>query len=134
MSIFDILDEVVSETVDAVNEIAFIFTPMKATPNGRPGADPDRDVIEGAGIFDYVIAEVAVELGNRDRRGNDLRALTGGSTPVLSIDRQYFPTTALEPGQGDRIEFPDRSDLPTFEIVSVKRDGLSRLEVQLVRA
>jgi hypothetical protein len=134
VGIFDLLDEVVSETVDAVNEIAFIFTPMKATPNGRPGADPDRDVIEGAGIFDYVETQLGIELGVRKsyREANDLRALQSGREPLLSVDRKWFPTLSDEPRQGDIIEFPDRPNLPRFQVVSAQRDGLSRMLLHLV--
>jgi len=133
MSVFDRLDGIVSRTIDAVNEIPFVLTPMKSTPNGRPEADQSRRVIEGKGVFDYVDADAALELGNRDRRGNDLRTLLDAPRPVLSVDRRYFPVAADEPRQGDSVTFPDRSDLPTFKVVSVQRDGLSRLEVQLVK-
>lgn len=135
MGIFDRLDNMISRTVDHVNKIMFIYTPMVTPPNGRPKADPDRGVIEdGFGVFDYVDAEYGIELGVRKsyREANDLRALQTGREPLLSVDRRYFPTLESEPKQGDIIEFPSRPDLPRFEVVSVKRDGLSRVLLRLV--
>lgn len=61
-----------------------------------------------------------------------MRALVGGTEPIRSADRQVFPTAASEPKEGDLIDFPERGDLPRFEIVSVRRDGLSRLVGRLV--
>lgn len=134
MGVFDRLDAMVSRTVDTINEIAFIFTPLKGTPNGRPSPDPDRAVVEGKGVFDYVDATYGIELGVRKsyREANDLRALQTGREPLLSIDRKYWPALAGEPQQGDIIEFPSKPDLPRFEVVSVMRDGMSRLVVRLV--
>lgn len=134
MSVFDRLDAIVSRTVDSINAIPFIFTPMKGTPNGRPVLDTDRPIIEARGVFDYVDTEYGVELGVRKsyREANDLRALQTGREPHLSLDRRHFPTIGLEPRQGDFFEFPSRPDLPRFEVVSVLRDGMSRLVVRLV--
>lgn len=132
MSLFDRLDAMVSRTVDAINATDFVLTPMKARPNGRPSPDPDRQVLEGVGVFDYVDADVSVELGNRTYSGsNDLRSMVGGAEPVLSVDRSIFPTTAQEPKQGDLIEFPG-ADLPRFEVVSCRRDGLAHIVLRLV--
>lgn len=124
----------VSNTVDTINKIAFVFTPMTSTPNGRKAPDGAREVIEGYGIFDYVDAEYGIELGVRKsyREANDLRALQTGREPLLSLDRKYFPTLEGEPQQGDILEFPSKLDLPRFEVVSVKRDGMARLQIQLV--
>ena len=134
MGVFDRLDQMASRTVDAINQIPFVFTPMKSTPNGRPQPDPERQVFEATGIFDYVDAEYGIELGVRKsyREANDLRALQTGREPLLSVDRSYFPLSSMEPKQGDIIEFPGRPDLPKFEAVSVKRDGMARLVVRLV--
>lgn len=134
MSVFDRLERVASRTVDRINAIPFILTPMRSTPNGRPGPDPDRPVVEGRGVFDYLDGRTGIELGNRSVRndGNDLRALRSASEPVLSIDRRYVPDIALEPRQGDVVDFPTQLDLPTFTVVSAQRDGLSRLELKLV--
>lgn len=134
MGVFDRLDKMVTRTVDTINEIAFIFTPMTGTPNGRPTYDTNRPIVEAFGIFDYVDAQYGIELGVRKsyREANDLRALQTGREPLLSLDRKYFPQLADEPRQGDRFEFPSRPDLPKFEVVSVMRDGMSRLSVRLV--
>ena len=135
MGIFDRLDQVVSRTVDAINEITFVFTPMAATPNGRSKPDASRSAIEdGKGVFDYIETEYGIELGVRKsyREANDLRALQTGREAFLSVDRAYFPTVADEPQQGDIFEFPEKPDLPRFEVVSVRRDGMSRLSIRLV--
>ena len=128
MGVFDRLDQMASRTVDAINQIPFVFTPMKSSPNGRPKPDEDREVIDGFGVFDYVDAEHGIELGVRKSYpgANDLRALQTGREPLLSVDRKYFPLLTDEPKQGDIVEFPSRTDLPRFEAVSVKRDGMSR--------
>lgn len=131
MNIFDRLDRVVSRTADAGNGNPFVLTPMKRNPNGRAEVDFDRPIIRGQGILDFVDVEIPVELGNRNRHGNDLRTLLNDTKPILSTDRRHFPTTAQEPRQGDRIEFTDRQEV--YQVVSVQRDGLSRLEVQLAR-
>lgn len=134
MAIFDRLDGLTSRAVDHINAIAFAMTPMMKTPNGRPRPDKDRPGISGVGVFDYLPVEYGIELGVRKsyREANDLRTVQDGREPLFSIDRKYFPTVQSEPRQGDVIEFPKRADLPRFEVVSCKRDGLSRLEVQLV--
>lgn len=134
MGIFDRLEQMASRTVDAVNAVGFTLTPMASNPNGRPQPDPDRQVLSAAGILDFVDDEGALELGNRDRGGNDLRTLVSASRPILSVDRRYFPTLGDEPRQGDQVQFPSRPDLPRFEIASCQRDGLSRLSVLLVKS
>ena len=134
VGIFDRLDRMASKTVDAINRIKFVLTPMTSTPNGRPSVDSARPIVEGLGIFDYVEADYGIELGVRKsyREANDLRALQTGREPQLSVDRRYFPTLADEPRQGARVVFPSRPDLPPFEVVSVKRDGMSRLAITLL--
>lgn len=135
MAIFDRLDKLTSRTVDRVNSIPFIFQPMHSSPNGRPAADLQRPVINGRGVFDYVEAEYGVQLGVRRsyREANDLRSLQSGRDPQLSIDRRYFAKSSEEPRQGDEITFPTRPELPTFQIISAQRDGLSRMVLQLVQ-
>ncbi|CCF19159.1 conserved protein of unknown function [Pseudorhizobium banfieldiae] len=148
MAIFDRLDRLTSRAVDTVNAIPFTFTPMKGTPNGRPGPDPDRValpltvVVGGAevpgpmprGIFDYVSTEYGIQLGVRKsyREANDLRALQIGRDPQLSIDRKYWPSADWEPKQGDLISFPLNPDLPEFQVSSSQRDGLSRMVLMLI--
>jgi hypothetical protein len=131
---FERLDGMASRTVDAINAIAVVITPMKAAPNGRPAPDPRRDKLTATAVFDYVDAEFGVELGVRKAYGsaNDLRSLQSGREPLVSIDRRYFATSSDEPRPGDRVDFPSRPDLPPFEVVLVKRDGLARLVLKLV--
>lgn len=133
MAIFDRLDRTASRTVDAINAIPFVLTPQRSTPNGRPGPDPERVVVEGLGIFDYVSTEYGVQLGVRKsyREANDLRALQTGRDPQLSIDRKYFPIGVQEPKQGDLVEFPGHPELPPFDVISSQRDGLSRVVLML---
>lgn len=133
MSIFDRLDAMVSRTVDRINAIPFEFTPVKGNPNGRPLPDSERKAVSAVGIFDYTPSEYGVQLGVRKsyREANDLRALQVGRDPQLSIDRSIFPTVEDEPRQSDLISFPTRPDLPTFQVVSAQRDGLSRMVLML---
>lgn len=133
MSIFDRLDRITSRAVDRVNAIAFVLTPMLSTPNGRPGPDPNRTLIQGKGIFEYLSVEYGVQLGVRKsyREANDLRALQAGRDPQLSVDRVYFPIGLEEPKQGDILEFPNNPELPKFDVISSQRDGLSRLVLML---
>lgn len=135
MGMFDRMDRAASRTVDRVNSIPFVFTPMKSTPNGRSGTDPNRPGVQGRGIFDYISVEYGIQLGVRRsyREANDLRSLQSGRDPQLSVDRRLFPTGALEPRQGDTVRFPTRSDLPEFQVVSSQRDGLARLVLKLVQ-
>ncbi len=134
MTIFDRLDRVASRTVDRVNAIEFRLTPMVRPSNARPAPDPDREVVNGKGIFDYQAEGSGLELGVRKtyREGNDLRNLMIAKKPFLSVDRSYFPSLDDEPRQGDKIEFPNRTELPPFDVVSTERDDLSRLVITLV--
>ena len=133
MSIFDRLDRVASRAVDRINRIRVDIMPRVSSPNGRGGADPSREVIEAKGIFDYISIEHGIELGVRKsyREANDLRALQLGRDPQVSIDRVYFSGLADEPRQGDRVVFPDNPELPSFDVVSAQRDGLSRMVLKL---
>lgn len=133
MSVFDRLDRLTSRAVDRVNAISFKLTPRRSTPNGRPTQDPNREIINGRGIFDYETVEHGIQLGVRKsyREANDLRALQTGRGPELSVDRVYFPLGEQEPRQGDLVEFPDRPDLPAFDVISAQRDGLARIVLVL---
>lgn len=149
MALFDRLDRMTSRAVDRVNAIPFVFTPMKSTPNGRPGVDATRVslpiVIETEpvlvtgpmprGVFDYTPVEYGLQLGVRKsyREANDLRALQVGRDPQLSIDRKYWPSPDWEPRQGDVVQFPTRPDLPEFQVTSAQRDGLARMVLLLVQ-
>ena len=135
MAIFDALDRVVSNTVDRINAIDFIFFPRKSTPNGRDIKDTTRRAIQSKGIFDYISATYGVQLGVRRsyREANDLRAIQSGRVAELSVDRRIFGSdSSQEPRQGDIIKFPGKPDYPAFQIISVQRDGLARLVIELV--
>ena len=134
MSVFDRLDRLASRTVDRVNKIRFILTPMVRSPNGRPSADPGREAVDGYGIFDSLSVEFGLQLGVRKsyREGNDLRTNQVGRDPQISIDRRYFPSGWI-PKQGDVVSFPDNDDLPDFDVVSSEPDGLSRVVLKLLQ-
>lgn len=135
MSLFDRMDKAVSRTVDRVNAIEFVFTPMKSTPNGRPKPDLSRPIVRGLGIFDYIAVEYGLQLGVRRsyREANDLRSLQSGREPQLSIDRRYFMNPKEEPKQSDYIHFPKNVELPKFQVISGQRDGLSRIVLVMVQ-
>ncbi|MCM2435363.1 hypothetical protein [Agrobacterium rosae] len=127
MSIFSRLDRIASGTCDTTCAVRFEVHPAKASPNGRPGPDPQREIWDGRGIFDENPTDAPVEIGNRDRAGNDLRTPVNGSRYELSVDRSRFRQTDTTK-QGDRIWL---DDLRKFEILSVQPDGLSRVVFQL---
>lgn len=135
MALFNRLDKLTSRAVDGVNATRFVLTPMKSTPNGRPSADPNRKVILGRGIFDYVEMEYGVQLGVRKsyREGNDLRSVQSGRDPQLSVDMIYFPGVDEAALQGDLVSFPDESHLPDFQVTKAQRDGMSRIRLDLVQ-
>jgi len=134
VSIFDRLDAMTSATVDRLNAIPFTLTPMKAaTANKRRSPDPERSAVTARGILDLDPYRPAIEAGNRavGRGGaNDFRSIVEGLAAVLSVDRGQFPAGG-EPRQGDRVTFPGRPDLPEYEVITTRRDGLSRLEMAL---
>ncbi len=143
MSIFRRLDRMTSATADRVNKERFRLIPMQDSqdPNGRRRPDAEREIRDDLwGIFDYESAEYGLELGVRKsyREANDLRAVSVGRKPLLSIDRKYFPDPLLEPRQGDLIEMLDdfgfpQPHLPQFEVMDNQRDGLARMELRLVQ-
>lgn len=123
-SIFDRMDRMTSRTVDSINAAAFSVVPVTANPNGRPAPDPDRGEIIGKGIFSQVPSRSDVEIGERDRTGNDLRALVNGFRYVFSVDVARYPD-ARNVRQGDRLAIDHAR---VFTITSVKPDGLSRVD------
>ena len=56
---------------------------LKPTPNGRPVVDVDRQNISGHRILEMHDGDLPLELGNRDRQGNDLRTLLSDPAPGL---------------------------------------------------
>jgi len=124
------LDRIASRAIDRVNGVAFWVLPMKRAPNGRPVTDPERGQIEGQGVFDEAPDDVPLELGNRDRRGNDFRYQVNAARYELSVDVSRYPD-AQQIRQGDRLSLDDAR---VFEVTSVAPDGLSRLVLSLVRA
>lgn len=129
MSIFDRLEQTLSRTIDRQFANEFTCSPALRNPNGRPVADPDRESWTGKGIFEENDTFQAVEIGKRDRSGNDLHTLATGHTYELSVDRVAYPY-ADEAKQADRITMS--GDPRSFEIVSARRDGMSRIVFQLV--
>ncbi|WP_411905977.1 hypothetical protein [Rhizobium mayense] len=123
MSIFDRLDRLTSRQIDRTFSIRFEVQPSKRPPNGRPVPDPDRELWEGKGVLEEMPNFPPVEMGRRDRAGNDLQSVIASSAIELSVDRARYPL-ADKTKQGDRIK---TDDLRRFEVVSIKRDGLSRV-------
>lgn len=127
MALFDRLDRMTSRQVDRTFSIRFQCNPATATPNGRPAPDSDREGWIGKGVLEEKPAHHAVEAGERDRRGNDLRALAAGATYELSVDHVRYPQ-ANGGRQGDEIQL---DDMRRFEVLTVERDGLARLIFRL---
>ncbi|MBS7545733.1 hypothetical protein [Ancylobacter oerskovii] len=136
MSLFDRLDAMASRSVDHVMAIPFRLDPMRSSPNGRPQPDPTRITVYGRGVLTEGAADHAIEAGDRSRSGNDMRTLATGRTYELSVDRRYFEHVVpeqREPRQGDQIVFPDNCELDPFQVIAVRRDGLSRMVLRLER-
>lgn len=128
MSIFDRLDRIASRVIDRSFSVRFEVHPARSTPNGRPGPDPERPTWHGKGVLEETPVFDAIETGNRDRTGNDLKTLRAGTQIELSVDRHRYPQAA-EARQHDRIQL---DDLRKFEVVSVQPDGMARVVFVLV--
>ena len=128
MPIFDRLDRMTSRAVDRINAVAFSVQPQASTPNGRAGADPNRCEILGKGIFSQLPVPADIELGKRNRTGNELATLVNGNRFVFSVDVTKYPD-AKNVRQGDRLALDDAR---VFTIASVKPDGLSRVDWELL--
>lgn len=127
MAIFDRLDRMTSRVVDRQFAVAATVDAMQATPNGRNAQDPSRGEIVLRGVFDRAPAYDAIEIGQRQRTGNDLRTLSAGNQFQFSYDVTRYPG---EIRQGDLLTLDDARK---FEIVSVKPDGMSRAVLDLTR-
>lgn len=142
MSIFEMLDQMSSRTQDVVNARRLRIIPMTdaQNPNARRSQDPARLEMFCEGIFEYNSIEFGMELGVRKsyREANDLRNVSVGRTPTISIDRRWFEHHTKEPRQGDLVELllPNGEtdpNYPRFEIMDNQRDGLSRFISRLVQ-
>lgn len=129
MSIFDQLERMTSQIADQTFANIFTCEPVLRSPNGRPIADPDRQVWQDKGILDVAQVYPAVEIGKRDRRGNDLHTLANGYNYELSVDCASYPQ-ANEVKQGDRIRICN--DNRVFEVIQTSRDGMSRIVFKLI--
>lgn len=130
------LRDLVEPNVDKLYGETFVLIPWAQPENGRGGPDPDREVMPDLiGVFDNQSHDVGVQMGVRKtyREANDLRTINMGREPVLTVDRRQFGSLAGEPRQGDRVKFPGRPDLPHYEVVTVERDGLTRVKMRLVQ-
>lgn len=128
MSVFSRLDRLTSRAVDGTFAMTFEVHPCKITPNGRPGPDPDREAWDGRGVLEESPAYPPVEIGKRDRTGNDLRSIVASNMIELSVDRVRYPQ-ASKARQGDRIL---ADDMRCFEIARLESDGQSRIVFNLV--
>lgn len=130
MAIFDRLDRMTSRQVDRMFSVGATVDTMTRSPNGRPVPDPERGgEIQLRGIFDQHDAYAQIEEGNRDRKGNDLRALVTGYSFEFSVDVSRYPA-AKEIRQGDMLTLDDARQ---FDVVAVRPDGLSRTVLVLVK-
>lgn len=146
MSIFRNLDAIASNVNDKVNAQWVRIVPRvdSLNPNVKRAADPARDVIDVEGIFEYNSIEFGMELGVRKsyREANDLRNVSVGRTPDISIDRKWFPDKDKEPRQGDNLYMLRAAvgggmevdpNYPPFEIMDNQRDGLARSLLRLIQ-
>lgn len=123
MSMFDRMDRLTSRACDSTFSVRFHGDPMTSSPNGRPAKDARRESWEAKGILDENPADAGVEIGKRDRSGNDLHSLTTGQAVELSVDRYRYPAAATTK-QGDVIVM---DDMRRFRVVSVRPDGMARV-------
>lgn len=128
MSIFDRMDRLTSRACDSTFSARFHCDPMTSSPNGRPARDARREPWEAKGIVDENPQDAGVEIGKRDRRGNDLHSLVNGQTVELSVDRYRFPAAATTK-QGDQIVL---DDMRRFRIAETRPDGMARIVFQMV--
>ncbi|EHS49762.1 hypothetical protein PDO_2969 [Rhizobium sp. PDO1-076] len=129
MAIFDRLDRMTSRQVDRMYSVRATVDPMSRTPNGRAAPDTTRGTIHLKGIFDQLPAYDGIEVGKRERSGNDLHTISTGSSYSFSFDVGRYPILN-DIRQGDRLTLDDARK---FEVVSVERDGLSRAVARLTR-
>lgn len=130
MAIFDRLDRMASKALDRQFAVRASLTPMTKTANGRTMPDPMRSSLYLRGVFDQQPVTDGIEIGERDRTGNDLRTLRSGNRYEFSFDRFRFPYQD-QIRQGDQLQLDDTR---RFEVVSVERDGQSRAVLRLVQA
>lgn len=127
MSVFSRLDRLTSRAVDGTFAMTFEVHPCKITPNGRPGPDPDREAWDGRGVLEESPAYPPVEIGKRDRTGNDLRSIVASSMIELSVDLMQYPR-AVKTRRGDSLL---TEDARKFQVVETRADGLSRIVFRL---
>ncbi|OXS99104.1 hypothetical protein B7H23_12935 [Notoacmeibacter marinus] len=127
MNPFERAERLASRQIDRAFAEPFTLTPMAGAPGGRRDEDPERPTVTGKGIFSNRTAEAPLELGNRDRRGNDFRTLVRGQRITLSVYRDVFEDAL--PQQGDLVEMTNRSR--TYAVQSVSEDGASRIVLSL---
>lgn len=147
MSLFSHLDQISSRVQDVVNARWARYVPRAeatANPNAAREQDPRRSAMEIEVIFEYNSNEFGMELGVRKsyREANDLRNVSVGRTPDVSIDRRWFPDKDAEPRQGDHIILLKKDELgnlvpdlayPVFEVMDNQRDGLARFVLRLAQ-
>lgn len=130
MAIFDRLDRMASKAIDRQFGVRAALTPMTKTANGRTMPDNMRSGLYVRGVFDEQPLTDGIEIGARDRTGNNLQTLATGVAYSFSFDRFRFPYQD-QIQQGDQLQLDDTR---RFEVVSVERDGQSRAVLRLVQA
>lgn len=129
------MQKLVEPAIDEVFAEPIVITPRRSTPNGRGMQDPTRQVVTVQGVFTNPSKQLGIQLGVRKsyREANDLRALSMAREPYISVDRKHFTGLIGEPRQGDRIRLPNRPDHPEYEVMTVERDGITRLRMKLIQ-
>lgn len=127
-------DEIVRSHLDGPIDAHFAepvtIRPMMKSPNGRSMQDPDRQVVTVQGVFTKKPHRTDLQLGNRTaggRGGHDLRTLTEGTLPRLSLPDSAFAPGA-PPRQGDHVQVASER----YEVVSAKHDDVSRFKLDLI--
>lgn len=136
LKLFRKLEAMASKAITRIhNDGRFRLYPMTEPYAGaRRIPDPDRSEIVDLCSYDYQSIEFGMELGVRKsyKEANDLRSVSVGREPYVSIERRVFPSLDAEPQKYDLIELLDFPSLPRFEVLDVQRDGMSRLVLRLV--
>lgn len=127
MGIFDRLDQATSRITDTAFGDAFTYIAVESAPNGRPIADQARPAWQGKGVLSEAPRYDSIEIGKRDRSGNDLQSLHAGTSLELSVDRHAYPQIA-QAKQQDRLNMRGKR----YQVVSVQPDGLARVALRLV--
>jgi hypothetical protein len=97
--------------------------PYASTPNGRPSADPDRDLVEITGVL-YWPDEMAVAAPDAN-----FRTKTAIPSARIAISGSQYPDLDIRPG--DFIKALDRPGEPTLKVGLVTADQRSLIVLEV---